>query len=179
MSYKRERRKSVFENPRFTIYEDDVIFPDGKTKGTYNVLEFPGKSVVSLAYKKDDVLMVESYRYPTDSVELELPAGGIENGETPAEAARRETKEETGYDTSNHKVIYEAQTSNGITNHSFIVVVSQIEERVNGFNVNEVKKVNMMKVDEIRNLIEEKKIKDAPTLVAFMLFSSHYSIAGN
>ena len=43
-----------------------------------------------------ELLMVRQFRYPFHSVLLELPAGKLEPGEIPLEAAKREQKEETG-----------------------------------------------------------------------------------
>ena len=44
------------------------------------------------------VIMVEQYRRGLDAVVLELPAGMIDDGEEPAVAARRELREESGYE---------------------------------------------------------------------------------
>jgi 8-oxo-dGTP pyrophosphatase MutT (NUDIX family) len=45
----------------------------------------------------NEIVMVRQYRHGSDELSLEIPAGLIDPGETPAEAARRECKEETGY----------------------------------------------------------------------------------
>lgn len=58
-----------------------------------------GNSVACLLYliDSDEVLLIRQYRPGTDSVELELPAGMLNDGENPEVAVRREVLEETGY----------------------------------------------------------------------------------
>src|SRR5262245_26858217 len=43
------------------------------------------------------LVMIRQYRYPLDKVLLEFPAGHVEGREDPAETAKRELEEETGY----------------------------------------------------------------------------------
>lgn len=47
--------------------------------------------------KKDNIILVEQFRIPTRNNLLEIPAGKIENGETPDKAALREMNEEIGF----------------------------------------------------------------------------------
>jgi ADP-ribose pyrophosphatase len=47
--------------------------------------------------KKDNIILVEQYRIATSDNLLEIPAGKIENGETPDTAALREMNEEIGF----------------------------------------------------------------------------------
>ena len=54
-------------------------------------------SVGIVAIRDDSVILVTQYRRAADKVLLEIPAGKIENGETPKEAAVREMAEEIGY----------------------------------------------------------------------------------
>jgi 8-oxo-dGTP pyrophosphatase MutT (NUDIX family) len=47
--------------------------------------------------KEGDVVLVRQYRHGASKVTLEMPAGLVDPGEDPAEAALRECLEETGY----------------------------------------------------------------------------------
>jgi len=46
---------------------------------------------------EDNVLLVKQFRKPIEKELLEIPAGGIDPGESPEEAVKREMREETGY----------------------------------------------------------------------------------
>ncbi len=71
-------------------------FPDGHTD-TYDLMD-EGPVVCTLALTAAGrVVLARQYRPGPDEILLELPGGGMEPGETPEQAARRELLEETGY----------------------------------------------------------------------------------
>jgi len=47
--------------------------------------------------RTNELLVVEQFRHGIDQSTLEIPGGGCDPGETPAESARRELREETGF----------------------------------------------------------------------------------
>ena len=60
--------------------------------------------------------MIEAYRYTTDSIEWEIPAGGIESV---LETARREVIEETGYEPTGLQMFYTFYPFIGMSNKVF------------------------------------------------------------
>ncbi|MEX2264299.1 MAG: NUDIX hydrolase [Bryobacteraceae bacterium] len=62
-----------------------------------SVIRHNGSAVMMAMDGKNAILMVRQYRLPAGKDLWELPAGRVDEGETPLQAARRELKEETGY----------------------------------------------------------------------------------
>src|SRR3569833_1216440 len=85
----------VYQNQYVTIYEDDVIKPNG-TQGTYTYNVSP-PFVLIVAYDDTKLLFVRQYRYPLGEIAIEFPGGGIDGDETTLSAAQRELQEEAGY----------------------------------------------------------------------------------
>lgn len=77
---------ALYDGPMFSVERRD-----GKDVVVH------GPSVAIVAVDGDDrLVLVRQSRVPAGGALLELPAGGIEDGETPLETARRELREETG-----------------------------------------------------------------------------------
>lgn len=74
---------------------DEIELPNGKT-GMREVVEHPGGVTIVALTDQQELLFVRQFRYPYKEVVTELPAGKLEYGEDPREAAIRELREETG-----------------------------------------------------------------------------------
>lgn len=96
-NWRRLRSKAGPEYRIFRVRLDTMISPRTGAEGEYVVLECPDWVNVIAMTEDEQVVLVRQYRYGTDSVSLEIPAGNVERGEEPLAAARRELAEETGY----------------------------------------------------------------------------------
>ena len=88
--------RSVFQGRILDVRVDTIRLPNGRETTREIVDHAPSICVVPVD-GDGNVLLVRQYRKPTESFLLEVPAGGIEEGETPEEATRRELQEEIGH----------------------------------------------------------------------------------
>lgn len=71
--------------------------PVDKSERSFVRLRSPDWVQIIPVTRDGDIVMVEQYRHGPGKVVLEIPGGLIDPGEAPADAARRECLEETGF----------------------------------------------------------------------------------
>lgn len=86
--------RRIFEGRVVNLRVDRVRLPDGR-ETEREVVEHRGAAVI-VPLEAGDVLLVRQFRYAVGQALLEVPAGTLEPGEPPLEAARRELREEVG-----------------------------------------------------------------------------------
>ena len=102
----------MFRNPWCAFRVDEVELPDGG-RLEYGVLESGGFAAVVPVTEQGNVVLVRQWRQPVGGFTLELPGGGVERGEDPREAVRRELLEETGYEARELSHLGSGHTSPG------------------------------------------------------------------
>jgi 8-oxo-dGTP pyrophosphatase MutT (NUDIX family) len=84
---------------------DEVELPDGTVIEQYFVRESRGFVVAFAMTPEDRIVLVRQYRYGTDEIHVELPAGMLDGDEDPKDCAARELAEETGYEAAHWELV--------------------------------------------------------------------------
>ncbi len=91
--------RELARHGRVALLADEVVWPDG-TESTYGVLQQPEAALVVALSHQDTTFLVRQWRHSWAADAWELPAGTAEEGESPAQTARRELVEEAGLEAS-------------------------------------------------------------------------------
>ena len=87
----------IVQRPWLTARRDKVRLPDGRVHPEYYVLEYPEWVNIIAETTDGQIILERQYRHGNQRVATEIPAGCVEPGEQPLQAAQRELWEETGY----------------------------------------------------------------------------------
>ena len=88
--------KVIFEGRAVKLRVDTVLTADGR-RSTREIVEHADCIAVIALDADDNVLLVKQYRGAIGKEMLEIPAGGIDDGENAEAAVIREMQEETGF----------------------------------------------------------------------------------
>ena len=88
--------KRIYEGSIINVRVDTVRLPNGNT-ATREVVEHSQAVCIVPIDDDGNVVLVRQYRKPAEEALLEVPAGGVEEGEVSEEAVLRELQEEIGY----------------------------------------------------------------------------------
>jgi ADP-ribose pyrophosphatase len=89
--------RTVYEGVLLRVLADKVRLPDGRTADR-EYIRHPGAAMILAFIDSETLILQRQFRYPLQRHFIELPAGKIEKGEDALATARRELREECGYE---------------------------------------------------------------------------------
>ena len=170
--WKRLRSERLMETPYFSLRSDGLRLPDGGIKDPYYVIERPDAAIIfPLTESQKEVVLVSQYRPPLETMELGLPAGLVEAGERPEEAARRELSEETGYTGGEWELLGSVASSPSLKdNWAYLFLAGGVRESAAPDpDEHELVEVVRVPVKELLDLVRSGKIVSSSGVAAIML----------
>lgn len=155
----------IFQGKIISLQVDTVRLPNGET-ATREIVRHPG-AVAVLALHDDRMIVVEQYRKPLEKSQVEIPAGKLDPGEDPLEAALRELKEETGYGCESIRPLCSFYTSPGFADEKLHLYVAEgLHKGAANPDEDEFLDISELSLDEALSAIEQGSISDAKTILA-------------
>lgn len=158
----------IFEGRVIKVRVDSVELPDGK-KSKREIVEHHGGVGVIAVTPEREVFMVSQYRIAAKSMMLEIPAGKLEAGEDPYDAAMRELQEETGYKTDKLTPLGVYYATPGYCEEKLSIYIATDLEYV-GQNLDPGEFLNVSKIplDTLYEMVMNNEIYDCKTAIAIL-----------
>jgi len=161
----------VFKGKVFSVDRDKVRMPNDRAV-TVDVVRHSKSVVLVPVPEPGQVILVRQYRYAVNAFLWELPAGSVDDGETPDQAARRECHEEIGLVPSTVVRLSALYPTPGYCDEEMIFFrVSALEKSDEPAQMDEDEDIEARTFDvrDARDMVRRGEITDMKTLVGLTL----------
>lgn len=167
--------RQAYRSEWVEVWLDDVELPDSR-RIEHHVLKFPRASVTVVVVDHDDrILLTWRHRYITDTWGWEVPAGWSDPGETPADTARREVEEETGYRPKTLHQMTAYNAISGISTMRFTSFVATDVVRIGDpQDTAEAGRMEWVPISDVPKLAATGQVSDGPSLTALGYYLGVY-----
>jgi ADP-ribose pyrophosphatase len=161
----------VFTGKVFDVERARVRLPHGR-ESTQEVVRHSKSAVLLPIPEPGHVILIRQYRYAVNAWMWELPAGSVDEGETPEQAAVRECHEEIGQVPATVVRLAALLPTPGYCDEEMVFFrVSNLEESADTAAVDEDEDIEsrVFEVREAREMVRRGEIVDMKTIVGLGL----------
>jgi ADP-ribose pyrophosphatase len=108
----------------FDLWRVELEDDTGRPRGDAFTLRGRNWCNVVAVTPNDEVVLVWQYRFGTNALSLEIPGGVIDDGESPEQAARRELREESGYEGDRFDLLLDLEANPAVQNNRCFTFVA-------------------------------------------------------
>lgn len=168
MPYELLNREMLYRGRIFELSKDQVRYQSGATVQIDVIHHRGGAGVVPIT-DNNEVVLVRQYRHPVGEYLLELPAGKLDDGDSPEQAARRELAEEAGFHSDDLRLITTAFPAPGYCGEKLYIFLARalkpVERRP---DFDEEIEVVYLPFDQACEMVSSGEINDAKTIIGLL-----------
>ena len=161
------KKEYIYNGKILSVRKDDILLPNGNP-AIREVVEHSGGSAI---YCENDgkILLVKQFRYPYNEELYEIPAGKLNEGETPEQTAIRELEEEGGIKAKKVEKLFEVYPTPAYNNE--IIRIFKAQDFTYGkikLDEDEFLSGEWIEKEEVLKMVNDGRIKDAKTIIAIL-----------
>jgi len=163
--------RAIYESDWVNLTLVDVEIPGGE-RFEHHVVRLPHHASGTVVHDPDrGVLLLWRHRFVTDTWGWEIPAGRIDAGETPEQAAAREVLEETGWRPGPLTPLTTYHPINGLADQRFHVFAADGAIEVGApSDPAESERIEWVPLDELRRIVRDGEMPDGLSLTATLFW---------
>ncbi len=162
-------RETVFRGRVVNLGLEEAVLPDGRTI-RLEIVRHPGACAVLPLHEDGTVTLIHQFRHAAGGLIWEVPAGVLEEGETPEYCALRELAEEVKLAAGKMRHLATIHTTPGFTDeriHLFLATELSLTE--GELDADEYLRAERMPLSEALAMASDGRITDAKTICALLL----------
>lgn len=160
--------EEIFSGRVIRVTKDTVRLENGRTS-VREVVHHHGGAGVAALNEAGELYLVRQYRYALDRELIEIPAGKLEPGEDPFEAARRELSEEAGIEADEWREIGTVIPTCGYCSEVIWLYAAKGLRNVRQhLDADEFLSVFTLPLEQAARLVMEGEISDSKTVAAIL-----------
>jgi ADP-ribose diphosphatase len=159
----------IFKGAVFDV-ERDRLREENGIEIIREVVRHPGGAGALPLFDDGRVALVKQYRHPARHELLEIPAGRIEDGETPEMCAAREMEQEIGFRAGRIEKLAEFYTTPGFCEEKLhVYLATDLTPSSQALDHDELVEVVYLPFAEAARMVERGGIEDSKTIIALLL----------
>lgn len=165
--------KSIYQGKILNLRLDTVELPDGRTAKREIIEHKNGVGI--LPVYGGEMIFVKQFRPAIGSELLEIPAGLVEEGETPEVCGTRELQEEIGLKPTKLEACGRIWPTPGCCDEqTFLFIATAFEDKPLKQDADEFIEIVKLPIQAVRKLYDENLFTDAKTVAALGYYFSHH-----
>lgn len=167
--------RQLYESPWVSLHLTDVEIPTGP-RFDHHVVRTPRPAVGVVVESAGSVLLLWRHRFITQSWGWEVPAGGVDVGESLEQAAHRETLEETGWAPGALTPLIGYHPTNGLSDQRFELFHADGATHVGEpTDPGESSRVEWLPAERVRSAVRAGEVPDGMSLTALLWWMACHS----
>ncbi len=166
---KRIKSNVMFKGKILNLRVDEVELPNGRIVER-EVVEHRGAVGIVPITSDNEVVLIKQYRYSIDETIWEIPAGLLDEGESPLDCAIRELKEETGFSAKIFIKMAEFYLTPGNSDEYFhLYLAKDLTDGDAELEEDEFLELERVSFKDALKMVDNNEIKDAKTIIGLCL----------
>jgi ADP-ribose pyrophosphatase len=165
--------EEIYKGKIFDVYTAKIRHGEAEYKR--EIVRHKGSAVIVPVFADKTIALIRQYRYAVGEFLLEIPAGRLDDDETPEIAAARELEEEIGVKADRIEKLTEFYVSPGfLTEKMYVFLATGLREGEQNLEVDEILVIEKLTFPEAFEKIRSGEIQDAKSIVGLIFAGERF-----